>query len=106
MLWEKVKELEEKFLQIQKEREKLEEELKRLPTGHIDKKKIGNHVYYYLRYWEEGKLRSKYLGKDAEELQQKIEYSMDIRKKVSLLREEEKRLQKILDRIKNSLEFT
>lgn len=104
MLWEKVKELEEKYLQIQQERKKIEDELKSLPFGHVDAKKIGKNTYYYLRYWEQGKLRSKYLGKDAEEIKQKTQYSLDLRKRLSLLKEEEKRLQKILERIKATLE--
>ncbi|AWR96499.1 hypothetical protein DFR86_02305 [Acidianus sulfidivorans JP7] len=105
MIWEKVKEIEEKYLEIQKQRQKLEEELKSLPSGHVDAKKIGKNTYYYLRYWEEGKLKSKYLGKDAEEIKQKTEYSIDLRKRVSLLKEEEKRLQKILERIKSTIDL-
>lgn len=105
MIWEKVRELEEKYLQIQRERQKLEDELKNLPFGHVDAKRIGKNTYYYLRYWEQGKLKSKYLGKDANDIKQKTQYSIDLRKRLSLLKEEEKRLQKILERIKSTLEF-
>lgn len=104
MLWEKVKELEEKYQQIQQEKQKIENELKSLPYGHVDAKKIGKHIYYYLRYWEQGKLKSKYLGKNANEIIQKTQYSLDLRKRLSLLKEEEKRLQKILERIRATLE--
>ncbi|EZQ11002.1 MULTISPECIES: hypothetical protein [Acidianus] len=103
MLWEKVKEIEEKVNNIQRERESLEEELKKLPAGHVDIKKVGRNTYYYLRYWDEGKLKSRYLGKNAEEIKKQIDYSMDLRKRISLLREEEKRLQKVLERIKNAI---
>lgn len=104
MLWEKVKEIEEKLSEIKREREKIEKEIKELPDGHIDIKKIGNRSYYYLRYWEEGKLKSKYLGKDASEIAAKVNLCNELKRKLVLVKDEEKRLEKAIEKIKSAIE--
>jgi uncharacterized coiled-coil DUF342 family protein len=104
MLWEKVKEIEEKLYEVRQEREKLEEEIGKLPDGHIDIKKIGNRNYYYLRYWEDGKLKSRYLGKDAKDIAAKVNLCNELKRKLVLVKDEEKRLEKAIEKIKNAIE--
>ncbi|MEM0373583.1 MAG: hypothetical protein QXV69_03820 [Sulfolobaceae archaeon] len=104
MIWEKVKALEEELLRLKSEREKIIEELGSLPNGHIDVKVINGHKYYYLRYWEEGRLKSKYLGKDASELIQKLNRANELKRNLSLIKEREKKLEKILEKISKALE--
>lgn len=104
MLWEKVKAIEEKLSEIKLEREKIEKEIKDLPDGHIDIKKIGNRSYYYLRYWEDGKLKSKYLGKEAMDIVTKVNLCNELKRKLVLVKEEEKRLEKAIEKIKNAVE--
>ncbi len=89
---------------MREEREKIESEISSLPEGHVDAKKIGNNVYYYLRYWEEGKLKSKYLGKEGSEVVEKVKRNNELKKKLVLLKEEERRLEKALEKVKNAVE--
>ncbi len=103
-LWEKVKEIEERLQRVKEEREKIEREISSLPEGHIDAKKIGNNVYYYLRYWEDGKLRSKYIGKEGSEIVEKVKLSNELKKRLVLLREEERRLERALEKVKNAVD--
>ena len=44
--------------------ERLTEELAALPRGYISKKTIKGNTQYYLQWREDGKLKSKYIGKD------------------------------------------
>ncbi len=43
----------ELLLELMKEREQIEENIKALPVGYISVKKISGHTYYY-RQWREG----------------------------------------------------
>ncbi|MFP3205414.1 MAG: hypothetical protein RXS23_08455 [Metallosphaera yellowstonensis] len=98
-----VRKVEERLEEVRKRRETLEKELKGLPSGHVESKLVNGRTYYYLRYWEEGKLKSKYLGKDAKEHLAMLEKTNSMRREISVLREEEKRLEKVLERILDAL---
>jgi hypothetical protein len=99
MIWERVKELEEELLKLREERERIIEKLSNLPMGHIDIKEINGNKYYYLRYWEDGRLRSKYLGKNADEVKKQLEYANELRRNLSKIRERERKIEKILEKI-------
>jgi hypothetical protein len=91
--------LEERVEKIKKEIEDMERELETLPTGHLEVKKINGNYYYYLRYWEDGKLKSKYIGRVAKDIKDKLAKAEDLRRKLSQLKEEEKRIVNILNKI-------
>ncbi|MUN29432.1 hypothetical protein [Sulfuracidifex metallicus] len=99
MIWEKVRELEERLEHIKKEINEIEKELASLPSGHIDSKKVNDNQYYYLRYWEDGKLKSRYIGKDASAIKAELERSAELRQKLARLKEEESKLQRALDKV-------
>jgi len=50
MIWEKVKRIEERKNELENEIKALTEQLKSLPTGHLEGKVIKGKKYYYLRY--------------------------------------------------------
>ncbi|MEM0169164.1 MAG: hypothetical protein QXK75_05170, partial [Metallosphaera sp.] len=60
--------------------------------------------YYYLRYWEEGKLKSKYLGKEVEKIRKQVEKALEIKRQLSIIKDEERRLRKTLERISLALQ--
>ncbi|QIW24954.1 hypothetical protein EWF20_13000 [Sulfolobus sp. S-194] len=99
MIWEKIKELEEKQQQLEFQIKKLEEMLKTLPNGHLEIKEINGRKYYYLRYWEEGRLKSKYIGKNASEIESKLKQAFELRSQLSLLKQEKEKIDRILNRI-------
>ncbi|BBG22718.1 DUF342 domain-containing protein [Sulfuracidifex tepidarius] len=103
MIWEKVKELEEKLDQLNKQIREIEEELESLPSGHIDSKKVKGKQYYYLRYWEEGKLKSKYLGKDPSEERAKLDKALKLRQQLTSLKEEKVRIERVMQKIQSAL---
>lgn len=94
-----VRRIEDRLEEVRKRREALERELKSLPSGHVEGKTVNGKIYYYLRYWEEGKLKSKYLGKDASEQLAKLQRTNSVKREITVLREEEKRLERVLERI-------
>jgi len=104
MLWEKVKALEEELAKLKADREKIIEELGSLPNGHIDVKVVNGHKYYYLRYWEEGRLKSKYLGKDASNIISKLNRAMELKRNLSFIKERERKLERVLEKISKALE--
>lgn len=70
--------------------------LSSLPKGSIIKKNGG---YFYLKYRENGKVIDKYIGKDDEkikELSYKIEQRKHIEKMIVELKNEEKRISKMM----------
>ncbi|AOL16963.1 hypothetical protein BFU36_09860 [Sulfolobus sp. A20] len=99
MLWEKVKVLEEKAEMIRREIESIEEQIKDLPSGHLEVKIINGNRYYYLRYWEDGKLKSRYIGKTAENVKQKLIKYEELRKRLTNLKEEERKINIVLSKI-------
>ncbi|AWR98874.1 hypothetical protein [Metallosphaera hakonensis] len=98
-IWKKVKELEDRLAEVEEKRTRIEEELMSLPNGHLESKSINGRVYYYLRYWEEGKLKSKYLGRDATKVKEQVQRASDLKRELTILKEEERRLRKTLERI-------
>ncbi|AKA72461.1 hypothetical protein SULI_00020 [Saccharolobus solfataricus] len=99
MMWEKIKRLEERLYELRKEIEEVEKELEGYPSGHLEVKTINGNVYYYLRYWEDGKLRSKYVGKFANEIKEKLSKGEQLRRRLTQLKEEEKKLSIIINKI-------
>lgn len=104
MLWEKVKELEEKHQQLINEINNLEGLIRNLPSGHLEVKELRGKKYYYLRYWEDGRLKSKYIGKDPSEIEGKLKHAVELKTKLSLLRQEKEKIERILGRISNLIE--
>ncbi|MBP1357910.1 MAG: hypothetical protein JZD40_05415 [Sulfolobus sp.] len=104
MLWEKIKELEEKKKDLEEKILELEKSLKDLPSGHLEAKQINGKTYYYLRYWEDGRLKSKYIGKDSKDIELKLKKAYEIKNKLTLLKQEKERLERILIRILNVLD--
>mgnify|MGYP001772485831 CR=1 FL=1 len=99
LLWEKIKELEEKKKEIEEKISNLEKLLNELPSGHLEAKQISGKTYYYLRYWEDGKLKSKYIGKDPKDIEIKLKESQEIRNQLSILKQEKEKIDRILLRI-------
>lgn len=103
MYWEKLKEIEEEYERIKGRIKEIEERLKGLPAGHIEAKKIGNNVYYYLRYWEDGKLKSKYLGKDPSRVQEMLQEAERLRRELTDLKSRALKYSLIMKRVEKIL---
>ena len=103
MYWERIKEIEEEYERIQQRIKEIEEELREMPQGHIEPKKIGNSVYYYLRYWEDGRLKSKYLGKNPGEIQEALRKAEQLRRELSYLKSKALRYSLIMKKIEKIL---
>ncbi|QGA53357.1 hypothetical protein GFS03_01550 [Sulfolobus sp. E5-1-F] len=99
MMWEKIKRLEERLYELRREIEEVEKELEGLPSGHLEVKVINGNIYYYLRYWEDGKLKSKYVGKFASDIKEKLTRSEQLRRRLTQLKEEEKKLSNIINKV-------
>jgi hypothetical protein len=59
--------LREELVNSERMQLRYEEELSRLPHGSLVKRIIKGHVYFYLVYRDEGKVRSEYRGKSSPE---------------------------------------
>ncbi|AHC50535.1 hypothetical protein SUSAZ_00010 [Sulfolobus acidocaldarius SUSAZ] len=103
MLWEIVKVLEERRSKLDTEIAELQKVLDTLPNGHLEEKVVKGKKYYYLRYWENGRLRSKYLGKDVTEIKEKFKIATETKVKLNRLIEERNRIVRILDKINKIL---
>lgn len=69
--------------------ERLMGELAALPKGYISKKMIKGNAQYYLQWREDGKLKSKYIGKDdLADMEQKIARRKEIEPIIERLRSE------------------
>ena len=68
------------------------EEIKMLPKGSIQKKRINNKNYSYLMYREGSKIKSKYVTEEVEELNEKIQRRKE---NIIALKEIKKSLQQI-----------
>ncbi len=99
MIWEKVKELEDRLVELSREIEEVNNELNSLPSGHLDVKRVKGKKYYYLRYWEEGKLKSKYLGKDPSEVRSQLRRAAELRQKLTSLKEEKARIERAIQKM-------
>ncbi len=77
-----------------------EKELENLPKGNLSIKKVGNNKYYYLKYRNDKKIVTDYIGKDNEKIAQ-IEEQIKKRKHyenmLSALIKEQKIISKILE---------
>ena len=75
-------------------------ELAKLPKGSLVKKNIKGHVYYYLVYRDNGKVRFDYKGKPSEQeiikYHQAKEYRAKYRKMLSEVKQQIKYLRRIL----------
>lgn len=104
MIWEKVKRIEERKNELENEIKALTEQLKSLPTGHLEEKVIKGKKYYYLRYWEDGKLKSKYVGKEVGDLLEKFKLASEIKIKLDKLKRENEKLGRVLEKILKIIE--
>lgn len=82
-------------------KQRYEEELSRLPKGSLVKRAIQGHVYYYLVYRENGKVRSVYKGKclsahDVRKYNQAKELRKKYRKSLSQLKKQIRYLKGVL----------
>lgn len=80
---------------IIKEKSRIEYQLRRyrkifneLPKGTLSERKKGSQKYYYLKYREDGKVISKYVGKDVDELSNLIEKRKHTEAMIKSLEEE------------------
>jgi len=104
LIWEKVKRIEERKYELENEIKALTEQLKSLPTGHLEGKAIKGKKYYYLRYWEDGKLKSKYVGKEVDDLLEKFKIASEIKIKLDKLKRENEKLGRVLEKIVKIIE--
>ncbi|WP_225905764.1 hypothetical protein [Stygiolobus caldivivus] len=104
LIWERVKEIEERKKELDAEIKVLTEQLKSLPNGHLEEKLVKGKKYYYLRYWEDGKLKSKYVGKDIGDLVEKFRLASEIKIKIDKLKRENERLGRILEKIRKIID--
>lgn len=77
-----------------------EEMLDKLPKGSLICRK---NEYYYLKYRKDGKVCDDYIGKDAEivkDIREKIEQRKHFEKMLSVLKKEQKTINKILEGLK------
>lgn len=73
-------------------------ELMTLPKGSIRKKKIKNHIYYYLVFREKDKVISKYIGKDEKTIllvKEKLVRRKQIEEILKKLNEEKMQINKL-----------
>lgn len=89
---------------ILKEKNRIEYQLERyrtivngLPKGTLFKRNRNGCIYYYLNYRKDGKVVSKYIGKDATELSGQIEKRKHSEAMIKLLENELKIAQKALE---------
>ncbi|BFH72565.1 hypothetical protein SJAV_05090 [Sulfurisphaera javensis] len=104
MIWEKIRELEDRQKVLLDQIQELEKALQSLPTGHLEVKEINGKKYYYLRYWEDGRLKSKYIGKDPSQIEDKLKKAIEYRSKLSALKQEKEKIDRILYRISKIVE--
>ena len=75
----------------------IDKELSILPIGYISKKQIGGHIYYYIQFKENGKIKSKYINKkDALEYNKKVLRRRELLKNRKELLMDQKRIERVL----------
>ena len=77
-----------------------ERELGGLPKGNLTIKKVGNHEYYYLKYRNEKKIVTDYIGKDKEKIEmitEQIKKRKHFENMLSVLQNEQRIISKILE---------
>ena len=74
----------------------IDKELSKLPVGYISKKQIGGHIYYYIQFKENGKLKSQYVNKDDA-----LKYNKKVLRRRELLKNKKELLidQKKIERV-------
>ncbi len=89
---------------IRKEKRRIEYQLQQyrkildeLPKGTLSERKRGSQKYYYLKYRESGKVISKYVGKDVDQLSDLIEKRKHTEVMIKSLEEELKIANKALE---------
>ena len=75
-----------------------EQELAKLPKGSISKRKIGNGIYYYLKYREGSRTKTDYLGKRSTRIDQ-LEMLIKKRKEFERIIRELKSEYKIISKV-------
>lgn len=75
----------------------IDKELLRLPIGYISKKRIGGHIYYYIQFKENGKIKSQYINKnDAIEYAKKVLRRRELLKNKKELLLDQKKIERVL----------
>ena len=75
----------------------IDKELSKLPIGYISKKQIGGHIYYYIQFKENGKIKSQYINKkDAIEYNKKVLRRRELLKNRKELLMDQKRIERVL----------
>lgn len=75
----------------------IDKELSRLPAGYVSKKRIGGHIYYYIQFKENGKIKSQYINKkDALEYDKKVLRRRELLKNKRELLIDQKRIKRVL----------
>ncbi len=91
-----IKEIKKQKVYYSKEKERLKEEISKLPRGTIQKKVISNKPYYYLLYRNKGKIVNEYLGKSAPKaLKEQIAERKQLKKELKPVNEALKILNKL-----------
>lgn len=75
-------------------------ELKNLKKGNLSIKKVGNNEYYYLKYRNDKKIITDYIGKDKEkiaQIEEQIKRRKHYKNMLSALIKEQKIISKILE---------
>lgn len=75
----------------------IKEELKELPKGYISEKKIKGHIYYYLQYRENKKMKTIYIKKnEVATYKNLISYRKGLEKDLKELNQSLKKLERVL----------
>lgn len=75
----------------------VDKELSRLPVGYISKKRIGGHIYFYIQFKENGKIKSQYINKkDALEFNKKVLRRRELLKNRRELLMDQKKIERVL----------
>ena len=79
----------QQYKDLCKERSLLEDEIRNLPVGSIQQKKIKNGTYYYRQFREGGTVKTEFIPNvELEEIQNKINRRKDIEKRLKEIKEE------------------
>lgn len=82
---------------IEYQLDKYHNNMDELPKGTLIKRVRNGCIYYYLNFRKNGKVVSKYVGKDAQELSEQIERRKHTETMIKLLEEELKIANKALE---------
>lgn len=92
--------LKEELLRLRSAERSYKREVSKLPNGSIQKRRIKGSIYSYLVFRKNGKIVYKYLGRPSKfalkELQDRIKLRKEYRKQLREVRENKKRIMKML----------